>query len=110
MSQYNILSADSFKYRLFYLFYRSVVVATVMYDSASFHDISQIQHKISSNSTSSGINEPQATASNHNAVGSTHREANAEVLSLNVISFVSCYYFKLFNENTIHISANPFFS
>lgn len=77
------------------------MVATVMYDSASFHDISQIQHKISSNATLSGINEPAATANIHNPVGTTHREANAEVLSLNVISFVSFYIFSFYILNTL---------
>lgn len=65
-----------------------------MYDSASFHDISQIQHQISLNGTSTSFNnhEPPATASNHNAVGATHREANAEVLSLNVIELLFLYF------------------
>lgn len=66
-----------------------------MYDSASFHDISQIQHKISSNGTGT-VGEQQATAINHNSVGSTQREANAEVLSLNVIFFVSFFFFVQF--------------
>lgn len=47
-------------------------MATVMYDSASFVDISQIQQKIA-NSTQSSV------------IGVTMRESNAEVLSLNVM-------------------------
>lgn len=51
-------------------------MATVMYDSASFVDISQIQQKIANSSQSS-------------VIGVTMRESNAEVLSLNVMEIYS---------------------